>query len=208
MKESTKEKIHQIEIVAAFVLILVSVVSFFPNQGITGYVSVEIKTQQINLTIANSQSYILTTNIQKDFYLTSFQLSGEVIGDGIVKAYLDNGQGQRILIYSNVIKKTKGLDSITGMDKITGNVVGTNPETQEEVEEDYLVIDYLENIEEELGEISEDEELAIGNFKNKCIDTCFIEMLLNDEIGYQLLFYVEEGTILKINEIVYSIRQD
>lgn len=205
MEESTRKKIYGIEITAAVVLILFGVISIFPNPGITGYVSIEIKTQEIDLTIANSQSYILTTNSKEPFYLTSLQFSGEVIGDGSVKVYVDNGQGQKILIFSNIIKKDKGLDSITGMNKITGGVVGTDQGTQEEY---YLVIEYLENIEEEPGEIAEDKELAAGNFKNKCVDTCFIEMLLSEEIGYQLLFYVEEGTILRLDEIVYNIRKD
>lgn len=203
MEESTKKKIHQIEIIAAVVLLLVSVASFFPKPGITGYVSVETKKQKIDLTIANSQSYILTTNSQEPFYITNLKLSGAITGDGIAKAYIAT-KNQKILIYSNVIKKGQGLDAITGMEKITGNVVGVDSAP----EEDYLVIEHLENIEGELGEIAEDETLVKGNFENECVDSCFIEMLLNKDIAYQLLFYVEEGTILNINEIVYTIRKD
>jgi len=72
MEESAKKRIHQFEITAALVLLLVAVVSFFPNPGITGYVSIETKKQAIDLTIANSQSYILTTNSKEPFYLTPF----------------------------------------------------------------------------------------------------------------------------------------
>lgn len=201
MKESTKKKIHQIEIIAAVVLLLVSIASFFPKAGITGFVSVETKKQRIDLTIANSQSYILTTNSEEPFYLTSLKVSGEVIGKGLVKAYITN-QDQKILIYSNTVKKEQGLDTITGMNKITGNVVGTDSETEE------LIIEHLENIEAELGEIAEDERLFTGGFENQCIDSCFIEMLLNKDTAYQLLFHVEEGTILKINEVIYTIRKD
>jgi len=209
MEESNKKKFYGIELTVAVVLILFGIISLIPNPGITGYVSVELKAQEINLTIANSQIYILTTNSEEPFYLTSLQLTGEIIGDGIVKAFVDNGQGQKILIFSNIIEKGKGMESITGitgMDAITGNVVGTDQEIQNEG--DYLVIEYLENIEEELGEIAEDERLVAGNFKNKCAETCNIQMLLNEETGYQLLFYVEERTILKIDKIVYNIKKD
>ncbi len=206
MKESTKEKIHQIEIVAAVVLVLVSVISFFPNPGITGYVSVDTKTQEIDLTIANSQSYIFTTKSQEPLHLTSLKISGEVIGEGIVNAYVDNGQGQKLMIYSNIVKKDKGLGGITGLSEITGDAIGPGQETQEE--ENNLVIEYLENIEGELGEAAEDEIIASGNFENECVDTCFIEMTLAEGISYQLLFYVEEGTILKLNRIRYNIRED
>ena len=210
MEESTKKKIHSIEIMVAVVLLLVSILSFFPNSGITGFVSLETKTQEINLTIANSQSYILTTGRKEPFYMTSLKLSGEVIGEGIVKAYMDNGQGERILIYSNVVKKGKGAVAITGMHGISGNAVSVDSEIEgsETEEEDYLLIDYLENIEEELGEIAEDEKTVSGKFKYQCIDSCFIDMMLSEDLGYQLLFYVEEGTILKINEIVYGVRID
>ena len=204
MEEQSKKKIHQIEIIAAVVLLLVSIASFFPKPGITGYVSIVSKKQKIDLTIANSQSYILTTRSQEPMYLTSLKLSGEVIGDGIAKAYI-SAKDQKILIYSNVIKKGKGLDTVTGMSKITGNVVEVD--AKDEAGED-LVIEHLENIELESQKIAKDELLSKGNFEDACVDSCFIEMLLNKDIAYQLLFYVEEGTILNINEIVYTIRKD
>lgn len=203
MEESTKTKIHQIEIIAAVILLLVSIASFFPKPGITGYVSVETRKQKIDLTIANSQSYILTTNSKEPFYLTSLKLSGEVIGGGIAKVYISS-KDQKILIYSNVVEKERGLDAVTGMDKITGNVVGVDPET----EEDSLIVEYLENIVGEIGSVEEDESIVSGTFENQCVDSCFIEMVLNESVAYQLLFYVEEGTILRINEIIYTIRKD
>ncbi len=203
MEESTKSRIHQIEIIAAVVLLFVGIVSFFPNPGITGYVSVESRKQRIDLTIANSQSYILTTNSEEPFSLTSLKFSGEVIGEGIAKAYIATKE-QNILIYSNVVKGEEGIGSVTGMEGITGNVVGVDPE----LEADSLIIEHLENIEGEIGVIREGETIIKGNFENSCVDSCFIEMLLNKDIGYQLLFYVEVGTVLNINEISYTIRKD
>jgi hypothetical protein len=202
MEESTKKKLHQIEIIGAIILLLVSVASFFPKPGITGYVSVETKKQKIDLTIANSQSYILTTNSQESFYITNLKISGKVVGNGIAKAYIMNAQGQKILIYSNIMEKTTGLDSITGMDKITGKAIGANSEETS----DELIIEHLENIETE--QLTKEGILTSGNFEDACIDSCFIEMMLNQDIAYQLLFYVEEGTILEVNEIVYTTRRD
>lgn len=203
MEESTKKRIHQLELIGAFILLLAAVVSFFPNPGITGYVSIETKSQAIDLVIANSQSYILTTNKEESFDLTSIKLSGEVIGKGIAEVYIFN-KDQKILVYSNIVEKEKGLDTITGMDKITERVVGADSET----EGDYLMIEHLENIETELREMTKDEKIVGGTFKGQCVDSCFITMSLNKDIAYQLLFYVEEGTILKINEIIYTIKRD
>lgn len=204
MEDSTKKKIHEIEITAAVILILVSVISFFPKPGITGHVSAEIKTKTLNLTIANSQSYFLKAEKQEPFYLTSLKLSGEVIGSGIVKAYISDGKGQKILIYSNAAERKKGIRPITGMGKITGGVVSEGSAA----EADDIIIDYLENLNGGPGKLSENEESSSGNFENICIESCFIEMLLNKELSYQLLFYVEEGTILKINKVAYTVKKD
>lgn len=203
MDESTKSKVHQVEIIAAIVLLFVGIVSFFPNPGITGFVSVESKKQIINLTIVNSQSYILTTNSAEPFHLTSLRLSGDVIGEGIAKAYIST-KDQNILIYSNVVKNAEGISAVTGMKGITGNVVGVDSES----EGDSLIIEHLENIEGELGVIQEGETIVKGNFENICVDSCFMDMLLHEGIAYQLLFYVEEGTVLNINEMSYTIRKD
>ena len=206
MEEPTKKRIHQIEIIVAAVLLLISIASFFPDSGITGFVSIETKKQKLDLSIENSQSYILTTSSKEPFQITSLKLSGEIVGQGTVKAYIDNGQDQRILIYSNIIRKDTGLRSITGMDKITGNVI--EADTAQEDSQTDLVIEYLDNIQGELGALSDEESLFIGNFESQCIESCFIEILLKEDIAYQLLFYVEEGTVLKLNEIVYTIKKE
>jgi len=203
MEESTKKKLHQFEIMAAVLLLLVSVVSFFPNTGITGFVSIESKKQEIDLSIANSQSYILTTNSIQPIYLTSLKLSGNVVGDGIAKAYITT-ENQKILIYSNIIRKDQGLDTITGMKGITGGVVGVDSETEgSETEKDYLIIEHLENIEEDLGTIADDEMLTSGTFQDICIDSCFIEMLLKPNTIWQtqrfLLHLTDLSHILQIH---------
>ena len=91
------------------------------------------------------------------------------------------------------------------MSKITGDVVGADIDS---VEGDSLVIEHLENIEGEFGVIGKGEFTTKGNFEDKCVDSCFTEMLLEEGIAYQLLFYVEEGTIMKVNELSYTIRRD
>jgi len=204
MDELKKSRIHQFEIIGAIVLLLIAVASFFPKAGITGFVSVETKKQKIDLAIANSQSYILTTNSLQPFYITNLKLSGDVEGEGIAKVYLMNQQGQKILIFSNVIKKNEGLGDITGMSKITGNAVGTGSVG---VSED-LVIEHLEDIQGDFGTLAQDETLVSGNFDSVCIDSCFIEIPLEKGTAYQLMFYVQEGVILKVNEIVYTTKKD
>jgi len=204
-EEKEKSRIYQIEIIAAFALLVFSAILLFPGKGITGFVSAETKTQQINLTIANSQSYILTTKDDNNFYLTSLMVSGSIIGNGSASIYIDNGKGERRLIYSNIIEGELGLGGITGMGKITGNVVKSDKGEIKKEESNFLVIEYLENIEG----VKEDSKGRVysGDFKYKCIDSCSIEMLLNKDLSYQLLFYVDDGIILNIDEITYNIRE-
>ncbi len=85
------------------------------------------------------------------------------------------------------------------MKGITGQAIGVDSEEESETE---LIIEHLENIEGQLGTIAEDETLTAGTFEDICIDSCFIEILLKEDIAYQLLLYVEEGTILNINELI------
>lgn len=219
MEESTKKTVHQIEITVAVLLIMVSVIALFPNKGITGYISVETKSKTLNLTISNSQSYVLTTNNEALFYLTSIKVSGEVIGKGIAEMYVDNGKEQKALVYSNVVKKEKGVPSITGLGKVSGMAVGVGgndknknnapneSELKQNTSED-IIIDYLEKIEYIPQTIAEDEEIITGNFEGRCLESCFVEMPLSKDIAYQLLFYVDDGTLLKINKIEYTIKKD
>ena len=88
MEESTKRKVYQTEIIVGVVLVLVAVASLMGKPQATGFVSVETKKQTIDLNIANSQSYILTTKQEEPFHLTSLRLSGEGIGKGNVEVYL------------------------------------------------------------------------------------------------------------------------
>ena len=203
MEEDKKKRIYQVEIALVVVLVLVSIVSFLPNSGITGFVSIETKMQPINLTLANSKSYILTTE-NSEFTLLSLKVSGEVIGPGIAMIYIDDGQNEH-LIYSNVEDKKTGGMAITGFGRLTGNAINIEDGT---VEPDYLVLDYLEDLNVQFDTIGEDKRAVSGTFLEECQDTCYIEMLMNKDTAYQLKFFIEKGTILKVNEIVYSVRED
>lgn len=203
MEEETKKRLHQFEIIGAVVLLLVSVISLFPDTGITGYVSVDVRKQPVDIAVANSQSYLLTTTSEEGFELTSFKISGELIGEGKASVYLDNGQGQKILVFTNIIDSRKGLGSVTGMKEISGLVTGPDTEAQGD-----LILEYLENIDGSFRDLKDQEELFSGKFEEKCVDSCFINMPLNSDLSYLLLFYVEEGAILNINEVVYTAKQE
>ena len=195
-------KFQKIEIAFAVILVLVLSAFMLRNPSITGYLSTDFVMQDLNLTLTNSQSFIITSSNPKPFNLTSFKLSGTIEGNGEVGIYLDNNPGKQLLIYRNVKEKTKGLSIITGF--------FTEGEKQAETEKakqgSYLVIAPGKQLQEiKMPELSEKEEIVKGMFTNECDETCFIKMEMSNQLGYQLIFKIESGTTLKLNNIVYTI---
>ena len=197
--ENIKDRLTKIKIAVAITAVLVLSVYIFNNPNVTGYVSTDFVMQNLNLTLTQSQKFALSSTSPEPFTLTSFKLSGEVIGDGRVEIYLDNRQGQELLIYNNLKTKDRGIGAITGF-SIEG-------EADEEAEKAaYFLISPGEIIQNpELQELSEREETVSGTFENQCSDTCFIRMELSSSTAYDMVFKVESGTSLKINNIFYTI---
>jgi len=154
---------------------------------ITGFVSSELKTQELNLVITESQNYQIFT--PESVNLSSLRLSGYVDGEGQAKAYLKTANGN-ILIYSNIVKKTANKNLITGMATaidqeivmVPEKTVGFNRET-----------------------IAEGYELVSGPFYDTCLDSCFISEEFSKDNPLTLVFEVEPGTVLKITKLVYTL---
>jgi len=205
-KKKSKGKGHfkKIQLGIAICLLLVAVLMLFKNPGITGHFSADFKSQTLSMTIDKSQSYMLTAVSDEPIYVTSIRMSGEVVGNGNVEIFIDNNAGQRLLLYRNVKKIEQGLSTVTGM------LVGSDEESIEASEQILLVLKPLDKIEYKGAEISlsAKEEYVSGLFNNKCADTCFIEMTLSSELGYKLTFNIEPGTMLKINKLIYTLKDE
>ena len=96
--ESHKELIYFELIVLVFVFGLLAT---FTSTSMTGYLSVDMIKQNVDLTIDHCQDFIFTSSSEDEFSLNSLGLSGKVIGSGVVEVYLENGQGQELLVYTN-----------------------------------------------------------------------------------------------------------
>lgn len=201
---------------AGFVLIIVflivawSAVLISSNPSITGHVPANIYTQNLNLVINESQNFLLTSDNLEPFVITSFKISGNITGNGQVKIYIDTGRGQKILVYDNIVQKKDaqaGLSEITGSitDKSVKNVTGKNTGKDDK----WLVIKPIKTLleKEAFDEVSDEEILVKGDFNRQCIETCLIRMEISRKIAYRLIFLVENGTVLKINEIVYQTEE-
>ena len=197
--------LKKVEVGLAVVLILSLGVFMLGNPNITGYLSLDFVMQDLDIMVGESQSIILTSTNTEPVTLTSFKLSGEIIGEGMAEVYLDNGQGQKLLVYRNAREKRKAMSTITGL-FIEGEKQIENKKAEEK---SYLVLNPGRMIEDaELSELAEDEEVVAGVFSNECTDTCFIKMELSDKTAYQLIFNLEPETELKLDSIVYTVETE
>jgi len=202
MKKINPDVLKKVGLTAAIVLVLVLSSFLFGNPNITGYLSLDLVMENVDLTVDQSQGFTLSIQSTKPFILTSFKIAGEVVGDGIAEAYIDNGRGQQFLVYRNVMPIKRGMNLITGL-VVTG-VKLTEQATAEKGS--YLLINPGNTIQDvQFQPLEEDEETVSGGFRNECVDTCFIKMEMSSDLVYKLIVKTEPGTSIKIDNVFYTI---
>lgn len=220
--DHTKNKMLMIEAMFAVMLLIFigafALNKFFPTPavqgnpdvpGIVGFVPVEIKSQPINLIAQEPTSFILFSEKEEPFELTSLRLSGMVIGEGRAEIVLDNGLGQELLVYSNLKQKQGNL--ITGM-AVTSDQEGEPlPEGAKienvEPQKAWLKItpDSVPIRESPVTELTSDKQTVSGDFDHACLDTCYMNMKLQKGLYYTLKVRVDAGTEVRINELKYML---
>lgn len=173
------------------VLLMVGILTgalYFSRSTITGNVVVnDIQRVPVNINIDQSQSYVVSLPDKTVLDLHSFSVTGEIQGKGLVKIYLDNGAGIKRLVYSN----EKGIIQSS----LKANVFTSfKAESAKLSVEKYSNYDYL---------APEQVEVSAGNFRDICIETCSFDRNFDSQ-RYELIVYVEKGTSLKIEEIIYN----
>ena len=103
------KKIYEIEMIAALVLLMVSIISFIPGGGITSYVSADTIKQEVDIVLTQSQTFRLSFDSEEPIHIRSFRITGEVLKQGYVQVFIDNLDGQRVLIYDNKQAPMGGL---------------------------------------------------------------------------------------------------
>jgi len=170
---------------------------------IVGFVPVEIMSQPIDLVATESRSFILFTDREQLFNLTSLRISGEVIGSGRAEIVLENGLGQELWTYSNI--KQKQGNMITGM-AVNEEDNNLPTEKDELKNQTWLIITpgdaIAENPEKQL---TDGRETVTGKFQNSCTDTCYMNMKMQKGLYYTLKIRVDAGTQVNINELKYTI---
>ena len=158
-----------------------------PGNAITGFVSTDIFTQDVSLEISSSQRYDFLP--RDTIELSSLRISGEVIGSGLAQVFLEV-DGQRFLVYNNIVKREQG-------NLITGLASGNSAKS-------------VDNFRLVPGQavatpVSDtDVRYYSGEFYQQCVESCFMSLYLEPGDIASLVFYVDEGTALRVTQITYT----
>lgn len=194
MSDNTKKSLRRFEYVFVIVLIVAVPLLFF-RPSITGFVASDTKAQILNMNFTESQALNLASN-NGSIYISSFSISGEVIGDGGIAIYLVNDKNTRSLVYSNVGQKKK-------VSPLTGAATGiAAAHAVEVIQEGGLVIEEGEKLQWP-GKIGEN--YASGSVTAVCIDSCYLSSDDYTASSFKLQIFVEPRTTFKLQEILYTI---
>lgn len=220
VEEHTKNKVLMIEAMFA-IMLMIFIGAFALNKylptaqvptggdvpGIVGFVPVEIKSHPLDITATDSRSFVLFSEKDDHFNLTSLRLSGSVIGEGRAEIVIDNGLGQELLVYSNIKNKQGNL--------ITGMAVGDEEEplpegvpiVPEEPASAWLKISPEEGTLNEQVSIvlSADKKTVPGEFDHSCRDTCYMNMKMQKGLYYTIKIRLDAGTSVNINDMKYTM---
>ncbi len=168
----------------SFVVLALIVLSLvlMNKSSITGFVTSDAFSQEIDIIAVESQAIALESLSQKSVSLSSLRVSGEVVGKGLAEIYITDGF-KKWLVFSNLQKKKAGLDSITGAlfriyekEKLDGDVI-----------------------------LPDGYETTTGAFNNACVDSCLLDSIAGSE--YILEIWLQSETNVRLTELKYTIRE-
>ncbi|MFH1682522.1 MAG: hypothetical protein ABIA37_01875 [Candidatus Woesearchaeota archaeon] len=202
------------------VLFLIGTVSLlvFTEPSITGYVPATYAVKDLEVVVIKNQSYILASKGDEALQLTGLLISGKVVGPGAVKVFLDSPAGKK-LVYSN--RRETGLGAITGfavkqeepqIEFLPSLEEDLLPEIQQNKDMyDQEIQTYLELLNRQAEEGTNQElvdyikSVEGESFNKECMETCALFGMSSDSFKFE--FEIEQGTILMIDEIIYSIEK-
>ena len=171
---------HRIEV--AVVVVGIILFAMFLSEGtITGLVSSQVFYKLIDLEIHNSQSFVIESSDDSLLFFSSFSVSGEVIGSGAVKIVLDNGLGERRVIFSNTVNNSMHLVSRDDIGYSAPIVV---------------VPEYV------LSEYPSENSVANSGVFEECFEACKMFPVLQGK-EFKLNVYIEPGTSVILKKIWY-----
>ncbi len=220
--EETKKRLFAFELmIVAFLAIFIGVYAlnkFLPTaqvpisgEGvpIVGFVSIKMESQQMSISAIQPTTFVLFSEKDQAFNMTSLRFSGEVIGKGRAEITLDNGLGQELLVYSNVRKRQGNM--ITGMATATEEVDSNLPEgvSREDVTSNpqalikMTLTDFMTDGPSRI--VDGGREILEEKFEDSCIDTCYINMKMQKGLYYKLKLKIDPDTEIKLTKLTYML---
>lgn len=175
--------------------------------SIIGFVPIEIKSQPIDLAATQPTRFVMFSEKEQEFSLTSLRISGEVLGEGRVEILLDNGLGQELIVYSNIRQKEGNM--ITGMsvnEEPAALPQGAKVEDVPEAQAWFKITPATEPLNEQPSkELGSDQRTITGKFQYECKDTCYMNMKMKKGLYYTMKVRMDTATEVRINELKYTL---
>jgi hypothetical protein len=125
----TKKVMHGTMIALAATIFVITLGStLFFDTSYTGYVVGDFYSDNVDIPVKYSQDFLVADSNLESHSLNAFGVTGKVIGEGNAEIYLEDANGQRVLVYSN--KPKTGFLGITGLVPGTGQAKGQEKEGQ------------------------------------------------------------------------------
>jgi len=262
MKKAKKSQNWKVKVFQGFVVILIacSILLFteLKKPMTIGYsiFQEKIYTDYVNLTITKNQEFEWSP--QNVGELNSISISGEIIGKGIVKVYIEN-DGKKYLLFDSQNKSkisqmptfsihsgeitidmlvspveeiNQSLDNLTESEFFSSKKNETKNENTTKFSSDVTDLTNVTNLTNLTNElkINSSESVTYKNeteiknettffednktnlteeirekFERVCTETCYLSGF--NKTKYKLIFEIENGTILKIYSISYSLKE-
>jgi hypothetical protein len=170
------------------VAILIGAIVVLKEPSITGFVPSTVYSQDITLQVDESQIFWLKSVDGQPLKLTSLLISGLVEGEGLASIYLYTPNDSRLLVYSNLKKKTSAMAPITGM--ATKELLVVPGERTQSIEV-----------------VPPDHDVVSGPFEAVCLETCILSPDVFDKSRYKMEIIVTPGTVINIKELRFTVEE-
>jgi len=197
---------------AIIIMLLLMFTLIFPKPKVIGYASTNIHTHNTDLLLDSSKEFYMESIYQNPVHLTSLRISGEVIGSGTVNVNLDDGQGGRVLVFTNQKRTDSQINKITGGSFFESGSLNsgmglsglsvTGDALPLKTEEPVLELTESHSL-QGFSKLEKNNVAHSGKFSNVCFESCILPEGFIQKM-FKLDFYIEPGTRLKVTELVYT----
>ena len=167
-----KRKMEKSVLPGIFVIMLIGLVFcglYYTDSSITGHISAPFIEEVVDFYAISNQEVFFGLKDTSSIDLSSLKITGRIIGEGDVSIYVQDGIGNKLLVFSNKLQESFGLLDVTGL--VVGGFCGSDEDCEEgEHCEDGLCMMDIECYFDEDCEEGEHCEDGLCVMVNGCLD--------------------------------------